>query len=159
MAGPAVPARFLEVIQMTDWSFFPHLNATLNGLSAVFLVAGFYFIKTGQKERHRLSMISAVTVSAVFLVSYVTSKAIIGLDSVKFTAEGPIRWIYFLILGTHTILAIVITPFVLVTFWRALKGRFEMHKKLARLVFPVWLYVSITGVMVYLLLYQLFPPS
>jgi uncharacterized membrane protein YozB (DUF420 family) len=102
-------------------------------------------------------MISAVSVSTLFLISYVTSKAIIGLDSVKFTAEGPIRWVYFLVLGTHTILAIVVTPFVMLTFWKALKGRFEIHKKLARIVFPVWLYVSITGVIVYLLLYQLFP--
>ena len=144
---------------MTDWSFFPHINAFLNALSAVFLIAGFYFIKSGDREKHRLCMLSALTVSAVFLVSYVTSKAIVGLDTVKFTAQGAVRWIYFFILGTHTILAIVITPFVLVTAWRALKGRFEMHRKLARLVFPVWLYVSVTGVLVYLLLYQLFPPT
>ena len=144
---------------MTDWSFFPHLNAFLNALSAVFLIAGFYFIKSGNRERHRLCMLSALTVSAVFLISYVTSKAIVGLDTIKFTAQGTVRWLYFFILGTHTILAIVITPFVLVTAWRALNGRFEMHKRLARFVFPVWLYVSVTGVLVYLLLYQLFPPK
>lgn len=144
---------------MDNWWFFPHLNAFLNGLSGVFLLAGFYFIKNGEREKHRFCMTSALTISAVFLVSYVTSKAVIGLDSVKFTAEGPIRWVYFFILITHTVLAAAITPFVLVTFWRAFKGRYEIHRKLARLVFPVWLYVSVTGVLVYLLLYQLFPPN
>ncbi|REJ78419.1 MAG: DUF420 domain-containing protein [Acidobacteria bacterium] len=144
---------------MDTWWFFPHLNAFLNGLSGVFLVAGFYFIKSGEREKHKVCMITALTVSAVFLTSYVTSKVVIGLDSVNFTAEGPIRWIYFFVLITHTVLAALITPFVLLTFWRAVKGRFEIHKKLARIVFPVWLYVSVTGVIVYLLLYQLFPPD
>ncbi|MCO6510717.1 MAG: DUF420 domain-containing protein [Aridibacter famidurans] len=144
---------------MDNWWFFPHLNAFLNGLSGVFLLAGFYFIKTGQREKHRAAMTTALAISAVFLTSYVTSKVVIGLDSVKFTAEGPVRWIYFFVLITHTVLAALITPFVLVTFWRALKGRFEVHRKLARVVFPIWLYVSVTGVIVYLLLYQLFPSN
>lgn len=144
---------------MDTWWFFPHLNAFLNGLSGVFLLAGFYFIRTGQKERHKACMVTALAISALFLTSYVSSKAIIGLDSVKFTAEGAIRWVYFFILITHTVLAAAIAPFVILTVWRALKGRFEQHRKLARLVFPVWLYVSITGVIVYLLLYQLFPPN
>ena len=144
---------------MDTWWFFPHLNAFLNGLSGVFLVLGFYFIKRGEKNKHRACMATALVVSALFLTSYVTSKAVIGLDSVKFTAEGPIRWIYFFILITHTVLAAVLTPFVLVTVWRAWKGSFEKHKRLARLVFPAWLYVSVTGVIVYLLLYQLFPPN
>ena len=144
---------------MSDWSFFPHLNAFLNGSSAVLLLVGYYFIKNGKRDRHRLCMLAALFVSALFLVSYVTSKAIVGLDTVRFSAQGAIRWIYFLILGTHTILAVVVTPFVLVVAWRALNGRFEKHKRLARLVFPVWLYVSVTGVLVYLLLYQLFPPN
>lgn len=144
---------------MDTWWFFPHLNAFLNGLSGVFLVFGLVFIKRGEREKHKLCMIMALAVSAVFLISYVTSKVVIGLDSVRFTAEGVIRWVYFFILITHTVLAAVITPFVLATAWRALKGRFEMHKRLARLVYPVWLYVSVTGVIVYLLLYQLFPPK
>lgn len=144
---------------MDTWWFFPHLNAFLNGLSGVFLLLGFYFIRRGEKDKHRLCMVTALIVSALFLTSYVTSKAVIGLDSVKFTAEGPVRWIYFFILFTHTVLAAVITPFVLVTVWRAWKGNFEKHKRLARLVFPAWLYVSVTGVIVYLLLYQLFPPN
>jgi len=144
---------------MEDWGFFPHLNAFLNGLSGLFLISGFYFIRSGEKTKHRNCMITALVISAVFLTSYVTSKVIVGLDSVRFTAEGPVRWIYFFILITHTVLAVVITPFVLVTLFRALKGRFELHKRIARWVFPIWLYVSVTGVLVYLILYQLFPPN
>ena len=137
--------------------FFPHLNAALNGLSGIFLVIGFYFIKNNKIHLHRLAMLSAVCTSAVFLASYLASKAIFGLDSVRFTGQGIIRPIYFFILLTHTVLAVAIVPFILMTLWRALKGKFDMHKKLARWVFPVWLYISITGVVVYLLLYQLFP--
>jgi uncharacterized membrane protein YozB (DUF420 family) len=142
---------------MNYLELFPHLNAFLNGLSGILLAIGFYFIKQKKVHFHRIAMFSAVCVSAVFLVSYVSSKVIFGIDSVKFTGQGIIRPIYFVILITHTILAAAIVPFILVTLWRALKGNFEMHKKLARWVFPVWMYVSITGVMVYFLLYQLFP--
>ena len=142
---------------------FPHLNAALNATSGVFLIAGFYFIRNREIPKHRFCMLTACCVSALFLVCYLTHHSIrtyyFGLGPTKFTAEGIIGPIYRTILLTHTILATVITPFVLVTLWRALKGRFEMHKKLARWVFPIWLYVSITGVIVYLLLYQLFPPS
>lgn len=140
---------------------FPHLNATLNGLSGVFLIFGFYFIRTKQISKHRAAMLTAFTLSGIFLACYLTHHAIrtyyFGLGPTKFTGEGIIRPIYFTILTTHTILATVITPFILIVLWRALKGKFEIHKKLARLVFPVWLYVSITGVIVYLMLYQLFP--
>lgn len=136
---------------------FPHLNASLNALSGIFLIIGFYFIRHKQIHRHRLSMLSAVITSTLFLTSYVASKIIFGIDSVRFTGEGIIRPVYFFILFTHTVLAVAIVPFILMTLWRALKGNFEMHKKLARWVFPVWLYVSITGVIVYLLLYQMFP--
>ena len=106
-------------------------------------------------------MITACIVSALFLVCYVTYHAIrtyyYGLGPTKFTGEGIIRPIYFTILTSHTILAVVVTPFVVLTLWRALKGRFDAHRKLARLVYPVWLYVSVTGVIVYLFLYQLYP--
>jgi uncharacterized membrane protein YozB (DUF420 family) len=142
---------------MNYLDLFPHLNAFLNGLSGIMLAIGFYFIKQKKVHLHRIAMFSAVCVSAVFLVSYVSSKVIFGIESVKFTGQGIIRPIYFVILITHTILAAAIVPFILVTLWRALKGNFEMHKKLARWVFPVWMYVSITGVIVYVLLYQLFP--
>ena len=106
-------------------------------------------------------MLAASSVSALFLLCYVTYHALrsyyFGLGPTKFTGEGIIRPIYFTILTSHTILAIVVAPFVVVTLRRALKGRFDMHKRLARLVFPIWLYVSVTGVIVYLLLYQLYP--
>lgn len=139
----------------------PHLNATLNGLSGVFLILGFYFIRTKQISKHRASMLTAFTLSSIFLAFYLIHHAVrtyyFGLGPTKFTGEGIIRPVYFTILTTHTILATVVAPFILVVLWRALKGKFEIHKKLARLVFPVWLYVSITGVIVYLMLYQLFP--
>lgn len=139
----------------------PHLNATLNGLSGVFLILGFYFIRTKQISKHRASMLTAFTLSSIFLAFYLIHHAVrtyyFGLGPTKFTGEGIIRPVYFTILTTHTILATVVAPFILVVLWRALKGKFEIHKKLARLVFPIWLYVSITGVIVYLMLYQLFP--
>jgi uncharacterized membrane protein YozB (DUF420 family) len=140
---------------------FPHLNASLNALSSVFLLFGLYFILTGQIKRHRFSMLTACTVSLLFLVSYVSYHALrtyyYGLGPTKFTGEGIARPIYFTILTSHTILAAAVVPFVLITLFRALKGRFEKHKKIARLVYPVWLYVSITGVIVYVMLYQLYP--
>lgn len=144
-----------------EWlQIFPHLNATLNGLSGVFLLFGFYFIRTKQISKHRVSMLTAFTLSSLFLACYVTHHAIrtyyFGLGPTEFKGEGIVRPLYFTILTTHTILATVIAPFILATLWRALKGRFVIHKKLARLVFPVWLYVSVTGVIVYLMLYQLY---
>ena len=139
---------------------FPHLNAALNALSGVFLLLGFYFIRRKQIEKHRAAMLTAFILSSLFLICYVTHHALrtyyFGLGPTKFTGEGVVRPIYFTILMTHTILATVIAPFILVTLGRALKGKFEMHKKLARWIFPVWVYVSITGVVVYLMLYQLF---
>lgn len=140
---------------------FPHLNATLNALAGVFLIFGFYFIRNRKIPSHRFCMLTASSLSAVFLLCYLTHHALrtyfFGLGPTRFTGEGLVRPVYFTILTTHTILAAVIAPFIIVTLWRALKGKFELHKKLARWVFPVWLYVSITGVIVYLMLYQLFP--
>ncbi len=142
-------------------AIFPHLNAALNSLSGMFLVCGLYFILKKQISRHRFCMIAACSVSAVFLVSYLTHHAIrtyyFGLGPTKFTGEGIIRPVYFTILTSHTILAAIIAPFVVWTLRRGLKGTFELHKRLARLVYPVWLYVSISGVAVYLLLYQFYP--
>ncbi len=139
----------------------PHLNATLNALGSVFLLSGFYFIMRRRVAPHRWCMLAASCVSALFLVSYIAHHALrtyyLGLGPTKFTGEGIIRPIYFTILTSHTILAACIAPFVIVTLRRGLKGRYESHKKLARLVFPVWFYVSITGVIVYLLLYQIYP--
>lgn len=140
---------------------FPHVNAALNALSGLLLIAGFYFIMRRRIAEHRLCMIAASSVSAVFLVGYVSHHAIrtyyFGLGPTKFTGEGIVRPIYFTILTSHTILAAVVGPFVILTLRRGLKGWYDSHKKLARLVFPVWLYVSVTGVVVYLLLYQLYP--
>jgi len=140
---------------------FPHLNASLNALSSIFLLSGFYFIMRTKVAAHRFCMLTALTVSAVFLISYVTYHSLrtyyFGLGPTRFTGEGVVRPIYFTILTSHTVLAACITPFVLVTAYRAIKGRFDAHRRVARLVFPVWLYVSVTGVVVYLLLYQIYP--
>lgn len=140
---------------------FPHLNAALNALSGVFLMAGFYFIMNGEVRRHKAAMLSASIVSGLFLISYVTHHALrsyyFGIGPTKFTGTGLSRPVYFTVLTSHTILATVIGPFVLLTLWRGLKGRFDAHKRIARLVYPVWLYVSLTGVIVYLMLYQIYP--
>jgi|ERR1043166_1087526 uncharacterized membrane protein YozB (DUF420 family) len=140
---------------------FPHLNAALNGLSGIFLLSGFYLILKRRIAQHRFCMLTASIISALFLVSYVLHHALrtyyFGLGATKFTGEGLIRPIYFTILTTHTFLAVLVAPFVVMTLRRGLKGRYDKHKKLARLVFPVWLYVSVTGVIVYLLLYQFYP--
>lgn len=140
---------------------FPHLNAILNALSGVLLICGFYFIKRKEIPKHRACMMSAVVMSSIFLISYLVHHSIrtysFGLGPTKFTGEGIIRPIYFTILGTHTVLAALVAPAVIFIFIKALKGQFEIHKKFARVVFPVWLYVSATGVMVYLILYQFYP--
>lgn len=140
---------------------FPHLNAALNATSCVFLIFGLFFILTKRIGAHRFSMLAASSVSAVFLISYVTHHiirtSVYGLGPTRFTGEGLSRPIYFTILTSHTILAAAAAPFILATLWRALKGRFEAHRRLARLVYPIWLYVSVTGVAVYLMLYYFFP--
>ena len=146
----------MDVLQI-----FPHLNASLNALGSVFLLSGFTFILRRNIRAHRFCMLSASIVSSVFLVSYLLHHAIrtyyFGLGPTKFTGEGLARPIYFTVLTSHTILAATVAPFVVVTLVRALKGKFDAHRRIARLVFPVWLYVSITGVIVYLLLYQIYP--
>lgn len=140
---------------------FPHLNATLNALSSLFLMAGFYFIQKRRISTHRACMLTASILSAIFLISYVAHHALrtyyFGLGPTKFTGAGLARPIYFTILTSHTILAVGVAPFVILTLWRALKGKYELHRKIARLVFPVWLYVAVTGVIVYLMLYQIYP--
>ena len=140
---------------------FPHLNAALNALSSVFLIIGFYNIMRRRISSHRFCMIAASSVSALFLVFYLTHYALrtyyFGLGPTRFTGEGLIRPVYFTILTSHTILAALVGPFVVLTLVRGLKGKYDAHRRLARLVFPVWLYVGITGVLVYLLLYQFYP--
>lgn len=145
-----------------DWlKIFPHLNASLNATSALFLILGFYFIRRLMIRQHKACMLTAFSFSTLFLICYLAHHALrtyyFGLGPTRFTGEGIARPIYFTILTTHTILAAVVAPFVLVTLYRALKGKFELHKKIARIVFPIWLYVSLTGVVVYIMLYHLYP--
>jgi len=135
----------------------PTLNAFLNATSGVLIVAGFVLIRRKRIAAHRACMIAAVTTSVLFLISYLTYHYYHGVT--RFAGTGIARPIYFFILTTHTILAAVIVPFVAVTLSRALKGKFARHRKVARWTYPMWLYVSVTGVVVYLMLYHLFPST
>ncbi len=137
----------------------PALNATLNGLATVLITAGFIFIKTGRKNAHRAAMFSAGIVSAVFLVGYVTHKILIRGVHTPFGGEGAIRLVYYVMLISHILLAISIAYLVPRTFALAFKGDFVRHKAWARVVFPIWYYVSITGVLVYLFLYRWWPAA
>ncbi|HYO90707.1 MAG TPA: DUF420 domain-containing protein [Pyrinomonadaceae bacterium] len=139
-----------------DYTQLPHLNAVLNSLSTGFLVAGFLFIRRGRIRAHRRMMTGALISSTLFLISYLIYHFVFqGLT--RFTGQGAIRTLYLGILFTHTVLATVILPFVLVTVTRALRGDFARHRRVARWTLPMWLYVSVTGVIVYLMLYQLKP--
>lgn len=136
-------------------SDLPTLNAILNSISAILLITGYSFIRRKKINAHRTCMISAFVTSTLFLVSYLTYHYHVG--SVRFQGQGAIRSIYFVILLTHTVLAAVIVPLILITFARALKRNFAKHRAIARWTFPLWLYVSVTGVVVYLMLYHLYP--
>ncbi|MEP7338111.1 MAG: DUF420 domain-containing protein [Acidobacteriota bacterium] len=136
-------------------SDLPTLNAILNSISAVLLVTGYSFIRRKNIKAHRACMVAAFLTSSLFLTSYLIYHYNVG--SVKFQGQGIVRLIYFAILLTHTILAVTIVPMIFVTFARALKGRFDRHRAIARWTFPIWLYVSVTGVVVYLMLYHLYP--
>ena len=135
----------------------PAVNATLNATSAVLLVLAYRAIKAHEVERHRRLMLSAAAVSTAFLACYLTYHARVG--SVRFTGQGPVRSLYFTILISHTILAVTIVPLVLRTLFLGLKRLDDRHRRLARWTFPLWLYVSVTGVVIYLMLYQLYPPG
>jgi putative membrane protein len=132
-------------------SHWPQFNASLNFICALLLATGFYFIQHQKVARHRLCMVSAFAVSVVFLVSYLMYHANVG--SVRYTGQGPLRAVYFAILISHTILAAVIVPLVLRTLYLALKSRFEDHRRWARWTLPIWFYVSVTGVVIYEMLY------
>ncbi len=134
-------------------SDLPLLNANLNGIAAILLTVGYVFIRRGDMARHRACMVAAFTTSALFLVSYVIYHANVG--SRPFTGQGTIRLVYFAILVTHVVLAAVILPLQLVTLSRALAGRYERHRRIARWTFPLWLYVSVTGVVIYWMLYEM----
>lgn len=134
-------------------SDLPALNATLNATSAVLLVIGYVLIRRGHIRRHRAVMISACVTSTLFLTSYVIYHANIG--SKPFPGSGPIRVVYFTILLTHVLLAMTVLPLAFVTLARGLRGRFDRHVAVARWTFPIWLYVSVTGVIVYFMLYRM----
>jgi len=136
----------------------PAVNATLNGLSAIFLVAGFLAIKRGNKLAHRNCMITAFCTSVIFLACYLTYHLTVKTVT-HFVDPAWFRPIYLTILLTHTLLAIAIVPLILLTLWRAKTENFAAHKKIARWTWPLWLYVSVTGVVIYLLLYQIFPQA
>ena len=140
-------------------SFLPTLNAILNATSGILITAGFFFIRRRRVASHRACMIGAVTSSTLFLISYLVYHVGFKAGVTHFTGTGWVRPIYFTILISHTILAVIIVPFVVVTLSRALRGRFIQHRKIARWTFPMWLYVSVTGVIVYLMLYHLYPSA
>lgn len=148
------------MIPLTD---FPAINATLNGITSIFLLAGYIFIRRGNTPAHRACMLSAFTTSAVFLACYLTyhfgMQYYYGKGVTRFTTPGLPRLIYLTILGTHTVLAVVVLPLILRTLYLAIRQRFDEHKRLARWTWPVWMYVSVTGVVVYWMLYHLYPSA
>ena len=141
---------------MSDFSIasLPLVNATLNGIATVLLVFGYVCIKRGKIAAHRAAMIAAFVTSVLFLISYLIYHAHAG--SRPFPGRGPIRGVYFTILISHIVLAATIPPLAGLTLWRALRGRFDRHVPIARWTLPLWLYVSVTGIVVYVMLYRLY---
>jgi len=131
----------------------PTVNAVLNATSSVLLVTGYTLIRQGKKEAHRKAMLAAFATSVLFLICYLLYHFQVG--SVRFTKTGPIRTVYLTILATHTVLAAAVPVLAIITLQRALAARFDRHRRIARWTLPVWLYVSVTGVVVYLMLYQM----
>ena len=138
---------------MLPISSLPALNAVLNSISAILLTSGYIFIRRGNVAAHKRCMVSAFTTSTLFLISYLTYHYYAGIN--RFSGQGMLRAVYLSILSTHTVLAVVIVPLALMTLTRALRGSFESHKKIARRTLPLWLYVSVTGVVVYWMLYRM----
>jgi uncharacterized membrane protein YozB (DUF420 family) len=135
--------------------YLPHLNACLNGTSAILLFTGYTFIRSRNVTAHRACQIAALVISLLFLASYLTYHFNHG--TTRFQGTGLARPIYFTVLTSHTILAMVIVPLVILTFYRAFRGEFNKHRRIARITLPLWLYVCVTGVIVYLMLYQIYP--
>ena len=131
-------------------TFLPPIYATINGVTAVILIMGFLAIKNKKIKLHKYLMTTAIGCSVVFLVMYMAYH--MTSDSTKFGGEGMVRYVYYVILITHILLSVVVIPFVLITYVRAITNNFERHKKIARITFPMWLYVAITGVIVYLMI-------
>jgi uncharacterized membrane protein YozB (DUF420 family) len=140
-----------------DVNDLPPLNAALNGLALVLLVLGFVFIRRGQREAHRRCMLGAFAASSLFLLCYVAHKILVQGVHTRLGADGIVRTLYYLMLISHIVLAVAVVPLALVTIVRALRERFDAHRRLARWTWPVWLYVSVTGVLIYFMLYQWFP--
>jgi len=138
-------------------SYFPAIEACLNALSAVLLSTGYVFIRRKQVRAHKTCMVSAFVASAIFLGFYLTDHFLRGI--VHFQGQGGIRVFYFALLGTHSVLAAAIVPLALITLYRAWRKRFALHKRVARWTLPIWLYVSVTGVVVYWMLYHLYRPA
>ena len=132
-----------------------HLNAILNALSVVFLLLGYRYIRNGEQEKHKKCMLTAVTISGLFLVGYVIYKANSGFA--KFGGEGFIRPVYFSLLAVHVVGAIAILPLVPLTLYRALTGRFDKHKRVARWTWPIWVFVGVSGVVVYVMAVHMYP--
>ncbi len=137
-------------------TFFPALDAVLNGSSAVLIGSGLYCIKRGREQAHKRLMLAAFVTSTLFLISYLYYHLVLRAGVTRFSGQGFSRPLYFTILTSHTILAVVVVPFVLITLARALKGKFERHKAIAPYTFAIWMYVSVTGVVIYLMLYKIF---
>jgi uncharacterized membrane protein YozB (DUF420 family) len=134
-----------------DIAVFPTINATLNLLAGIFLCLGYKAIKSGDQAKHRKFMIAALCMSVLFLISYLTYHYLHG--STKYTKEGFIRIVYFTILITHTPLAVLVVPFCITAVYFAIKGEFRKHVRITKWLYPVWMYVSVTGVVIYLMLY------
>ena len=140
---------------MLSISDLPHLNAILNALAACFLIGGFMFIKTGNRDAHRLCMVIALIISSLFLISYIVHRFYVPIF--VFQGDGGVRIFYYILLISHVFLAIAIVPLIAVTVLRALRKKFMAHKNIAKWTWPIWMYVSVSGIAVYLMLYQLYP--
>lgn len=143
-------------MKITD---FPALNASLNGISALLIITGFLMIKQEHKIAHALCMVGAIITSTLFLGCYLTYHYLKAGHVTHFAYEGWPKVLYFFILGTHTPLAVLVLPLIALTVIPALQQRFDLHKRMARWTLPIWLYVSVTGVLVYLMLYIWFPSA
>lgn len=140
-----------------DVMMLPAVNATLNGIATVLLLVGYYLIRQRRIEQHRRVMIAAFSTSVLFLASYVTYHAMRGGMSTPFGGEGLARTLYLILLGSHVVLAAFVPALAVITIRRGLAARYDKHRRIARWTYPIWLYVSVTGVLVYFMLYQWFP--
>ena len=147
-----------DVLPFLRISDLPAINASLNFVSTIFISMGWYLIRRGHWRRHIACMITAVISSTVFLASYVTYHVHVGERSTQFTAQGIVRYLYFAMLISHILLAFATVPLVILTLVPAFRRRWQRHKRIARWTMPIWLYVSVTGVLVYFMVYKWFPP-